>query len=77
MPGKVIAVQDQLPLVNQKTNYQAAAQNLEIKFCQNYRYVAMKIFSTVIPNDRNICGDNIATKKDNYVIVPETIGRVA
>ena len=33
----------------------------------------MKIFSTDIPNDRNIYGDNIATKKNNYVIIPETI----
>ena len=33
----------------------------------------MKIFSTDIPNDRNMYGDNIATKRDDYVIVPETI----
>ena len=25
-----------------------------------------------IPNDRNTYGDNIATKKDDYVIIPET-----
>ena len=33
----------------------------------------MKIFSTDIPNERNMYCDNIATKKDDYVIVPETI----
>ena len=33
----------------------------------------MTIFSTVIPNDRNIYGDNIVTKKNDYVIIPETI----
>ena len=33
----------------------------------------MKIFTTDIPNDRNIYGDNIATKKGDYVIIPETI----
>ena len=41
-------------------------------FHWNYRYT-MKIFSTDIPNDRNMYGDNIATKRDDYVIVPETI----
>ena len=33
----------------------------------------MKIFSTNITNDRNIYGHNIATKKNDYVIIPETI----
>ena len=32
----------------------------------------MRIFSMGIPNDRNTYGDNIATKKDDYVIIPET-----
>ena len=32
----------------------------------------MKIFSMDIPNDRNIYGDNIVTKKVDYVI-PEAI----
>ena len=32
----------------------------------------MMIFSTDIPNDRNMYGDNVATKKVDYV-VPETI----
>ena len=36
----------------------------------------MKIFSTDIPNDRNMYGDNIATKRDDYVIVPETIREI-
>ena len=31
----------------------------------------MKIFSTDLPNDRNVYGDNIATKKVDHVI-PET-----
>ena len=35
----------------------------------------MKIFSTDIPNDRNIYGDNIATKNVDYVI-PETIPEI-
>ena len=33
----------------------------------------MKIFTTDIPIDRNIYSDNIATKKGDYVIIPETI----
>ena len=33
----------------------------------------MKIFTTDIPNNRNIYSDNIATKKGDYVIIPETI----
>ena len=33
----------------------------------------MKIFYTDILNDRNIYRDNIATKKDDYVITPEII----
>ena len=36
----------------------------------------MKIFSTDIPNDRNMYGDNIATKRDDYVIIPETIREI-
>ena len=36
----------------------------------------MKIFSTDIPDDRNICGDNIATKKNEYAIIPETIREI-
>ena len=36
----------------------------------------MKTFSTDIPNDRNIYGDNTASKKDNYVIIPETIDEI-
>ena len=35
----------------------------------------MKIFSTDIPNDRNVYGDNIATKEVDYVI-PETIPEI-
>ena len=31
----------------------------------------MRIFSVGISNDRNTYGDNIATKKDDYVIIPE------
>ena len=34
------------------------------------------IFSRNIPNDRNIYGDNIATKKYDYVIIPETIREI-
>ena len=33
----------------------------------------MKIFSTDIPNDRNMYGDNISKEKDGYVIIPEAI----
>ena len=33
----------------------------------------MKIFTTDIPNDRNIYSDTIETKKGDYVIIPETI----
>ena len=33
----------------------------------------MKILSTDIPSDRNMYGDNIATKKNDYVIIRETI----
>ena len=29
-----------------------------------------------IVNDRKICGDNIATKKNGYVIIPETIHEI-
>ena len=47
-------------------------QNLKIIIRWNYRYTK-KIFSTDIPNDSNIYDDNIAAKKDNYVIIPETI----
>ena len=36
----------------------------------------MVIFSTDIPNDRNIYSDNIATKKTDYVIIPETIREI-
>ena len=36
----------------------------------------MKIFSTDIPNHRNVYGDNIATKKDDYAIIPETIREI-
>ena len=36
----------------------------------------MKIFSPDIPNDRNIYGNNIATKKNVYVIIPETIREI-
>ena len=36
----------------------------------------MKIFSSDIPNDRNMYGDNIVTKEDDYVIVPETIREI-
>ena len=35
----------------------------------------MKIFSTDIPNGRNIYGDNIATKKVDYAIA-ETIREI-
>ena len=33
----------------------------------------MKIFSTDIPNDKNMYGDNISIEKDGYVIIPEPI----
>ena len=33
----------------------------------------MKIFSTDIPNDKNMYGDNISIEKDGYVIIPEAI----
>ena len=33
----------------------------------------MKIFFTDMPNDRNIYGDNITTKKNDCIIIPETI----
>ena len=33
----------------------------------------MKIFSTDIPNDKNMYGDNISIEKDGYVIMPEAI----
>ena len=33
----------------------------------------MKIFSTDITNDRNIDDDNITTKKNDCIIIPETI----
>ena len=36
----------------------------------------MKNFSTNLPNDRNIYGDNIVTKKNDYVIIPETIREI-
>ena len=36
----------------------------------------MKIFSTDIPNSRNIYGNNIATKRDDYVIITETIQEI-
>ena len=36
----------------------------------------MKIFSTDIPNNRNIYGNNIATKRDDYVIITETIQEI-
>ena len=36
----------------------------------------MKIFSSDIPNDRNMYGDNIETKREDYVIVPETIREI-
>ena len=36
----------------------------------------MKIFSRDIPNGRNIYGDNIATKKNDYVIIPEIIREI-
>ena len=44
------------------------------KLSLNYRYT-MKIFSTDIPNGRNIYGDNIATKKVDYAIA-ETIREI-
>ena len=34
------------------------------------------IFSRNIPNDRNIYGDNVATKKYDYVIIPEIIREI-
>ena len=36
----------------------------------------MEMFSTDIPNDRNIYWDNIATKKNDYVIIPKTIREI-
>ena len=33
----------------------------------------MKIFSTDIPNDKNMYGDNISIEKDGYVIIPDAI----
>ena len=33
----------------------------------------MKIFTTDIPNDRNIYSDTTVTKKGDYVIIPETV----
>ena len=37
----------------------------------------MKIFLLDILNDRNIYEDNILTKKDDYVIIPETICEIS
>ena len=36
----------------------------------------MNIFSTDIPSDRNMYEDNIATKRDDHAIIPETIHEI-
>ena len=71
MLGKVITLQNQPRLVNQEPNYQGAAQ---ISSRVNYIHT-MRTFSTDIPHDRNIYGDNTLSKKDDYVI-PDTVREI-
>ena len=42
----------------------------------NKIFLKLQIFPADIPNGKNIYGNNIATKKNDYVVIPETIRKI-
>ena len=74
LPGKVNTLQK---FIKELINNQGATQNLQINFHCNYRYrYTMEIFSSNIPNDRNIMWIILRQRKNDYVIIPEIICKI-